>query len=436
MHAEHSSASKHLAHCAWTAALCCLWVAALGGCDSDERPGRADDTTNRVLSELPLPTRLAWSPDGRLFVGDLRGRLTAFRYDDAWNEVERVEVASLEGTESDVILGLAFDPLDGSLFVAHSRLRVYSCADDAWPFRGRISALRPPDYDTWEAVVTGLPNGKTTHGVNDLLFLPDGDLLVSIGGVTNAGVPSCEMGSIPESPLSGAVLRLPVHDVDFDGALRFELTADGSPTDDQRDGNRLRVAGSQWGSVEATGFRNALGMELCPSGKIYVLDNGPNQGDGDALSGEDELPIAEHPDELNLLQRGSYYGHPNAARGERIYHNSLEPQTGGFVQALRTLPASSNGIVYLESAIEGLERALILQQFDGDTFVVALDADDLPIGDVQLLHEGFPCLDIVRGPGDTLVGSDFVGGRILLLRLNELTGAGKPAQRESSGTRE
>lgn len=391
-------------------------MALLAACDSADRDDALPWFEVSELARLPSPTRLAWSPDGRLFVADLRGRVTALRFDEEWNEIDRVEVASLLGTESEAILGLAFDPLDGRLFVAHSRLQSGGCEDRAWPFRGRISALSPPDYDTWEDVVTGLPNSKTSHGVNDLVFLPDGDLLVSVGGVTNAGVPSCAMGGIPESPLSAAVLRLRVHAADFDGDLRYRRTTDAIPSDDQRDGDVLEVVGDRWGVVEATGFRNAFGMARTRTGRVYVLDNGPNPGAGDALMGDAEVAIGEHPDELDLLEPGGYYGHPAPVRGERFYHSSLDSSATGYVQALATLPASTNGIVQYEAAHPALEGHLLLQQFDGVTLALELDAGDLPVEEPRTLMSDFPCLDLVEGPGGVLVGTDLRRGRLLLAR--------------------
>ena len=392
----------------------------LAGCDpSNDDADAGAQFIVAELAPLPSPTRLAWAPDGRLFVGDLRGRVTALEFDAEWNEVGRVEVASLLGTESDAILGLAFDPLDGRLFVAHSRLQAGGCEDREWPFRGRISALSPPAYDSWETVVTGLPNGKTSHGVNDMVFLPNGDLLVSIGGVTNAGVPSCAMGGIPESPLSAAVLRLRVHAEDFDGEIRYRRTTDELPSDDQRDGDVLEVIGDRWGSVEATGLRNAFGMERTRTGRVYVLDNGPNPGEGDALMGDVQVAVGEHPDELVLLEPGAYYGHPAPVRGERFYHSSLDSATSDhvqFVQALVRLPASTNGIVQMKTELLGLQDALVLQQFDGETLVLELDAEDLPVGTPRVLLRDFPCLDVIEGPGGELVGTDLRRGRVLIAR--------------------
>jgi len=367
------------------------------------------------LATLPSPTRLAWAPDGRLFVADVRGRITALTFDADWNETHREEVASRLGAESDAILGLAFDPLDQSLWVAHARLQAGGCEDREWPFEGGISRLASPAYDTWETVVTGLPNGKTSHGVNELLFLPEGDLLVAVGGMTNAGRPSCDFGGIPESPLSAAVLRLRVGDPGFDGNLRYRHRETGQLSHDQRDGGVLELAADAWGRVEASGLRNVYGMARTAHGSIYLLDNGPNPGEGEAVDGADLVEVGEHPDELNRLVPGGYYGHPNPARGETRYHAPSSEPPPGVRPPLAGFPASTNAILPVEDRF-GIERGLILLQLDGAAWLQELDDEDLPTGPARRLSPAFPGLDLVRGPDGALISADFLRGRLLLAR--------------------
>lgn len=384
------------------------------GC-ATEPPPPTPALTVTELTTIPSPTRLAWAPDGRLFVADVRGRITALSFDAAWNETARAPVASREGQESDAILGMAFHPGDGSLWVAHSRLQAGGCEDRAWEFAGGISRLVPPAYDTWEPVVTGLPNGKTSHGVNELLFLPEGDLLVAVGGVTNAGVPSCDLGGLPESPLSAAILRLRIGDPDFDGSVRYRDRDSGLPSHDQRDGQRLVPDTDAWGGVEATGLRNVYGMARTPHGSVYLLDNGPNPGEGDAQRGDSVGPVGDHPDELNRLRAGGYYGHPNPARGELDYHDPSEPAPAGVLAPLAGFPASANAILPVQDRF-GVARGLVVLQLDGAAWLQELDDDDLPTGAPRRLSPAFPGLDLVQAPDGALVSADFLRGRLLLAR--------------------
>ncbi len=48
------------------------------------------------------------------------------------------------------------------------------------------------------------------HAVNGGTFLDDGTLLIAVGGMTNQGMPGVQMGGLPESPLSGAILQAKV----------------------------------------------------------------------------------------------------------------------------------------------------------------------------------------------------------------------------------
>eukprot|EP00171_Calliarthron_tuberculosum_P011615 IDg11615t1 len=57
-------------------------------------------------------------------------------------------------------------------------------------------------------IVTGLPVSNKDHTVNKMVFLPNGDMLLTVGGGTNAGhnTPGNPLGGQPETPLSASVL--------------------------------------------------------------------------------------------------------------------------------------------------------------------------------------------------------------------------------------
>jgi hypothetical protein len=56
-----------------------------------------------------------------------------------------------------------------------------------------------PAFATAVPIITGLPVPNLDHSVNGLEFDFQGDLYIAVGGNTNAGVPQCGMGGLPES---------------------------------------------------------------------------------------------------------------------------------------------------------------------------------------------------------------------------------------------
>lgn len=46
-------------------------------------------------------------------------------------------------------------------------------------------------------VISGLPVSNHDHAVNGLAFAHDGQLLIQVGGFTNAGIPSAGLGYMP-----------------------------------------------------------------------------------------------------------------------------------------------------------------------------------------------------------------------------------------------
>lgn len=182
------------------------------------------------------------------------------------------------------------------------------------------------------------------HSVNQLDFLPDRRLLIALGGQTNAGWPSHKYGGMFESPLTAAVLAAPVTKEGFNGFIEYEFI-EGTPevhphfiegdtippeervTTNQRWGDWLRVKEGVDIDYYVTGTRNPFDIYVTPDGFVYSTDNGPNRNFGGYVVGYDddaELPLLEGAanggaevalnDEINLLEEGLWYGHPNVAR--------------------------------------------------------------------------------------------------------------------------
>lgn len=180
---------------------------------------------------LDNPTSLAFGPDGRLYVSQLNGRISAVTDADNDGLGDRVEVFA-EGFASP--LGLAWR--GGELYVSS---------------RGTVSVVRDTDgdgrADVRNDIITGLPSGR--HQTNGLAFGPDGRLYIGQGSTDDHG----EDGV---TPLEASILRA------------------------NHDGTDLRVY--------ASGLRNPYDLAFHPvTGELFATDNGrdtPATGVSDELN--------------------------------------------------------------------------------------------------------------------------------------------------------
>ncbi len=152
---------------------------------------------------------------------------------------------------------------------------------DGWLFIAETDALGRIRFDSdnrstsgqYEQIVSGLPRGGN-HWSRSVRIGPDGLIYVSVGS-------SCNV-CIENDPRRAAILR---------------FNPDGS--------------GSE---IFASGLRNTVGFDWRPdTGLLYGVDNGRD------LLGDDYPPC-----ELNLLERGGFYGWPYA-NGDRV----PDPDLGG-----------------------------------------------------------------------------------------------------------
>ncbi|HID63968.1 MAG TPA: hypothetical protein EYP49_14700 [Anaerolineae bacterium] len=181
---------------------------------------------------LGNPTSLAFGPDGRLYVSQLNGRISAITDADNDGLGDRVD-AFAEGFISP--LGLAWRGDD--LYVGS---------------RGMVSAVRDTNgdgrADARNDIITGLPAGR--HQTNGLTFGPDGRLYIGQGSIDDHG----EDGIVP---LEASILR-------------------ANP-----DGTDL--------VVYASGLRNPYDLAFHPvTGELFATDNGR---DSPATGVSDELNV-------------------------------------------------------------------------------------------------------------------------------------------------
>ncbi|KAI0566807.1 Glucose/Sorbosone dehydrogenase [Gracilaria domingensis] len=305
---------------------------------------KAPDGSDYNIAQL---TTFKLGPDTRYYAGSLNGFVHVLDIDDS--QIVRSSCASDNAGEGRSILGLAFHPRE------HESLRLYiSTSTLFWRSKGKNLEWDNGRIEIWSTkeseclsfernLVTGLPVSANDHAVNNLVFTNDGALLVAIGGSTNAGVHTHgdKIGGIPESPLSGAILRFDLSIVDFDGNIKYS---------EREDPGTARVVS---GTVEvfATGLRNVYGLARHSNGGIYGLDNGPNTGFGPIATGCNTAGRQEgFKDKLLHITEGSYYGHPNWNRArddprQCKFVRGDEDDVEGYSKPVATVESSTNGIV-------------------------------------------------------------------------------------------
>ena len=103
------------------------------------------------------------------------------------------------------------------------------------------------------------------------------------GSNTNGGVSGkCRLGAVPDSPLTGAILRIPLSKGSHKRTVRYIDTKTGEFTNNALVGTDLQVAPNSTDiDVFSPGHRNAFRCTLTSKGYLYCTDNGPNTGISD-----------------------------------------------------------------------------------------------------------------------------------------------------------
>ena len=382
--------------------------------------------TQRVITDIERPTTAAWGPDNRLYVGTVSGLIQIYTFDDDYNVIDRQTVETIQNQEEATsILGIAFNPFDTSdsptIYVSRSQIRIEldpNAPNDPLPnpteFSNRVSTLDGTNFDNLNDIVTGLPVSGFDHGVNGLQFDNNGDLLIAVGGTTDFGfVDDTFRTTVPESPLSGAILKAEISRPDFNGNVTYEFVPgtyvppEADPNN-QNNGSLVRVAPGSDVSVYAAGFRNPYDLVFTTQGRLFATDNGAN---------------GVVPDELNLVQEGGFFGHANPTRaiedprqGVSIVDPNV-PSSDTFTAPLATFPASTNGLdEFRSNAFGGQLRGSLFAAnlFNGNVLNFELSEDGEEVVNSQSFELG-SSLDIVTAPGGALVGVDFLDN---LLRIS------------------
>jgi N-acetylneuraminic acid mutarotase len=411
-------------------------------------PVAFDFTTTAANLHPEMPTCGDWGPDGRLYVGTLSGTIHALTFDDTYTEVGHEVYAGVSALSNHEILGLTFNPFAPTgpgdpvrIHIAHSHL--FAQGGGAFtgpsPYPGQVSLLSGPDFNSPQVVVSGLPSSNHDHGVNGLVFDHNGDLLICVGGTTDAGIRHLNIGDLPESPLSGAILKAETSRADFNGAVHYlQRAPPHAPDDDQAHGEDVVVALGSHVTVHASGLRNHFDLVLHSNGHVYATDNGPNPGFGGSSMG----PTADggdvqSPDELVLVEAGEYYGHPNRARGPEdprqfIYRHSAAPSIPGAYEApMQELLSSTNGIdEYRATTFRGAMRGeLLVQEWSGELARIGLAPGGRQVSffDDDVTAKPTYSLNLRAGPGGAIVGMHLQGTDINVLLPSDPTALGVTA---------
>ena len=391
-----------------------------------------------LIVTVPSPTAGVWAPDGKLYVTSLDGRVTALEFDEHYELVSQVIYPGVSGLSNHDTLSIAINPYDPpspvKLYVGHGDHFVNNGESPLGPspYTGQISVLTGPSFSAPQALITGLPISNHDHGLNGIAFDDNGDLLINVGSMTNAGVKDIDSGDLPESPLSAATLKARVSKAGFNGTVTYVETDGGAPNADQRDGEIVDVAPGVDVEVHAAGLRNAFGLVYTTKGRLYATDNGPNIGFGNASLGpSSQGPDPYDDDELNLVEWGNYYGSPNRSRGrsdlrQNVYYAGLHgpPSIANTLcQMIGWLPPSSDGIdEYRADTFQGQARGnLIIQEYQNKLRRIFLRADGRVSLGQMVIEPNTMGLGCVTSPGGAIVSLDYESSQVEILEADDLT---------------
>ena len=305
-----------------------------------------------------LPTAIAYGPDGRVYVLDLFGTITAVTLDhDSRTVVDQQVITTLrdhEGGVNRLSLGIAIDPFSTpnnvTLWVGHSDGSISAGEVNS----GKVTRISNyPALDTATDIIWNLPRAFANHALNDIEFGPDNKLYLAFGGNTGAGSPNSspsEFSDRPEQPLSAATLVADVFDPSFGGDCGTPLYTFGIPATCS-----VRVF--------ASGLRNHYDLTFHFNGEIYAADNAlgvtgtvpelPPDGTQPCTGLSDlSLNPGEQLDILHRLEEGSYYGHPNPYRNEGVFKDG-EFQSTYYQRTVPPLPNFKEPILTLGDNLSG-----------------------------------------------------------------------------------
>ena len=384
---------------------------------------------SRGVFTLPGPTQAAWGPDGRLYIASLTGAVTALEFDDQYNVTQSQIIPGVQASPAYNAIGIGFSPWEPSaafnIYLGHARLFVNDGRSNVRPspYLGQVSALASPLFLP-KSLISGLPSTNHDHGINGISFDNSGQLYVSVGGQTNAGVPNPNLGSLDESPFSAAILTASFGRAGFNGVVSYVDAKTNLPSTDQNDGATANSLGAPDLRLYSTGLRNAFGIVWATNGRLYGTDNGPNTGFGGAsLTATTQAGDPVTPDKVLLFGKNHYYGHANRNRGrfdprENRYQSPWEiPLPEAATPPIALLPSSRDGIdEYRATAFGGaLRGSLLVQEWNGSLSALGLSGDGRRVeSTIKQLWGTQRGLGVLCGPGGAILVVDYTGSQIIV----------------------
>jgi hypothetical protein len=291
-------------------------------------------------------TGLTVGPDHRLYAGTADGRI--LRYDflpdgtlsDPFtiNTIINGNKGPDNLTGGRLVTGVCFDPKSTPtnmiLWVTNGVQGVEHCPD--WSCK--VSRLSGPDLSHFEDCVVGLPRAWRDHLSFKITFGPDGALYFNQGSSSSTGAPDNKWGLRNEHLLTAACLRLDTE------AVARRIAAGQGPLNvkTEDDGHYDPFAPDAPLTLYATGIRCGFSMLWHSNGKLYSCLNGGAAGGAAPSTPDDLADVPRRPDEAKngkydggvvpaiqyvsetqpdlfiTIEKGAFYGHPNATRGEYV----------------------------------------------------------------------------------------------------------------------
>jgi hypothetical protein len=210
-----------------------------------------------------------------------------------------------------------------------------------------------------------------------------------------------------ENYFSAAILVANVKQPTFNGTITYNAPNMGDP---------ITGFGPNGVEVFASGTRNPFGVVMHSNGNVYATDNGPNVGFGDMSTGcgpTDYVPDVYDSDELNLIVRGNYYGHPNRKRGETdprqcIYRGSSIPSSPSNTAPIMKLRSSTDGIIEYDASYFNNEMRgnLIVSKYKDGLYRIVLSPDGTsvaPYSNPAIVLGGDNGLALTQAPNGNLI---------------------------------